>query len=256
MRKEKFVLLIVVLVLLVQLSGCVKQNTGLDAVDIVIPEIEQPNSDELDDNQDEDEKQSIDEEASIDSDTEDISNVDTSNWSLYRNEYYEFKFPSNIIQISEATDRVILSHKVPFHHQDVCDMRDNPAQKEYIEDFKVRITLYANNLEDSLRQEKDNHILDYYFKNGSLELSNSFISKVDTTYLSGYMIESGAEGCGIFKYYFPISQKLTMVIERDYGDLRSISLLVDELKNQPGIILPESETEVFYDILNSIKFKF
>jgi hypothetical protein len=82
-----------------------------------------------------------------------------------------------------------------------------------------------------------------------------FIDEFELGSLKGYRITSGAEGCGWYQYYFPLSSKNTLLVTRNF--ITEFKPIIKDHKKYlelPGIIPPDKEEKLFKQILSNIRF--
>jgi len=152
---------------------------------------------------------------------EDIPAEDTTT-STYTNDLYTFNYNSGLTPVETEHGVSFTSYQtVEKSVSPLCDERDIdlPVDHELL-DFNFYLELLDMDLKDALEEQGDNFVAsDYYnetektltLEEGFLEVS-ALGSEADTEDIQGYRVTSGAEGCGIQTFYFPISETQTLTI--------------------------------------------
>jgi hypothetical protein len=189
-----------------------------------------------------------------------IETVDTKDWKTYKDEEQgiEFKYPKNFT-LDESSSGVSLMHEVSFKHLDPCDLRDGMHELDSITDFNAKLQLLPANAEGAVKKTYASPA--DVIKNNKPILSEGFVEEYSAGDLKGFKIRLGAEGCGIETYYFEISSKQTLVVERHFDSTRTFGVI--GVNNQfktsaqilalPQIISPENEMEMFDLVLSSVE---
>lgn len=172
----------------------------------------------------------------------------------YTTDQFEFQYPS-ILKASKNLENVVITHSIPYDHPDPCDFKGDGGPLKDIKDFNVSIALYNLNMKETLKKTGSDYLIEEIYKNDEITTFDSFEEyKVGT--LVGYKQMEGVEGCGQYKYYFPISATQTLFVNRAFvTELLSISLDAESNMKLPGIIIPDKEEEYLNQILTSFKMK-
>jgi len=175
------------------------------------------------------------------------------NLKTYRGSSFEFQYPSNISLVSKG-ETVTLAHAVPYRHTDLCDMRDGARPLDKITDFDVALQLYKKSLNETVRANIPENMIQDYFQGNSIKVSPGFIDDFKSGNLKGYKITEGVEGCGVYKYYLPLSANATLYLARSFvPEFNPINTEYQKYLNVPGVIPPEQEEKIFQSILSSFK---
>lgn len=179
------------------------------------------------------------------------------NWQTYRNEEFgfEFRYSADTLRLSEEEGGVLLSHSILYEHQDPCEFRDNIAPLKELTDFKVAIQVLNKSLKEAVMAKEGDYLASNFVSETELKLSPNFIDEFSIGSLTGYRITTGVEGCGQYTYYFPLTAKKTLVVNRSFiTEFNPIILDYEKYLNLPGIIVPQEEEKLFNQILSSFKF--
>lgn len=165
-------------------------------------------------------------------------------------------YPNNpVFDVETDADSVAITHAVPYEHADVCDAVGTGATLAELTDFDVQVTAHEQDLAATVEAlEPEGFVDDHMTANGeSLIAEEGFIDEVTYGDLSGWRITSGAEGCGEYRYYFPIEDELTVTVSRAFvPEYSGINANRDEALAVEGAILPEENDLVFEAIIESI----
>ncbi len=187
-----------------------------------------------------------------------LSSVSTTNpnWKKYSGTLFEFEYP-NLVSLKQESEGVSLGHFIAYKHVNLCDFKGDAPPLEKLSDFSVSLSVFNKNLRDTIQSnEGSNYIVDNFFENNTLKISQGFIDEFTVGSLKGFQITSGVEGCGHFTYYFPISSTKTLFVNRSFiPELSPISSDFKKYLNLSGIISPYQEKEFFVKIISSIKIK-
>lgn len=176
-------------------------------------------------------------------------------WKEYSDNSMQFEYPPNIISVAKSGDKVSLKHSLSYTHNDFCDLKGDGTRLDKFTDFNVSLRVIAKNMKGTL-DETQGWLAKDYFIDGNFKLSPGFVDYFEVGNLKGYRITSGAEGCGNYTYYFPISPSKTLVVVRAFiPELSDINANNKTYFNLPGVIIPDQERELFTKILSSVEFK-
>lgn len=154
-------------------------------------------------------------------------------WKVYRNEKagFEISYPKNFLLV-ELSDRVILSHSVPYKNSGPCDLMGDSKSHTRLTDFSISIQLTTNKVK--------HEFVDGQYKAGLLE---------------GSWVYEGTEGCGYTSYHFPLRTQ-TLVVKRDAVQALSGTSSLwnrEEILKIPGVISSEEAEKIFHQILLSFR---
>jgi hypothetical protein len=141
-----------------------------------------------------------------------------------------FRYPSNI-ELKMINSLPTLHHEIPFANSGDCDMSPSTPQT-MLTDFDLSFEIK---------------------KNTSTPTDYSDGSYTAGTLQGSYRI-SGAEGCGITEYFFPIGSDLLVITRKNIQALSGISTLWDTKKilHIPGVIAKDTAQKMFDQILSTI----
>jgi len=183
---------------------------------------------------------------------------ETANWKTYRNEEFgfEFKYPEEVTKLSKQDDEIILTHSIPlFERPDPCDFKGDAPPIKGLTDFKVNIKVVGKNLRDTIIAQESDYFVSNFLPNNELKMEPNFIDEFNIDSLKGYRITSSIEGCGEYKYYFPLNSKNTLFIKRSFiTEFQPITPNYKEYLALPGIIPPVEEERLFNNIVSTFKF--
>jgi len=199
----------------------------------------------------------------LEKESEELLEGETSDWKIYSYKgkagyEFEFKYPE-IITISRDLGLWIdMVHSVPLEHDDLCDGRGDAPPLEELVDFEITIYVPQIDLIHAMCNapyDYDVDCSDYVIDNKVITIPG-YVDEAIIGSLKGYRKTVGAEGCGMYEYYFPLSQEVTLVIWRSFRPELNprISTLAEEYLEIPGIINPEEEEEIFNQMFSSFKF--
>jgi hypothetical protein len=185
------------------------------------------------------------------------SEDETKDWKIYQfiKPGFEIKYPADIIKISKEGEKLFLIHSIPFEHENPCDLiGDAPPLMELI-DFRVSVQVFNKSFKETIKTNEYPDFVAGYLVEDSLKVDHGFIDDVRIGSLRGYLITAGAEGCGIYTYYFPLDFDNTLKVERTFiTELQPVIRNYKEYLKLPGIIPPDEEERLFNQILSSFKF--
>ncbi|MDO8495382.1 MAG: GerMN domain-containing protein [bacterium] len=171
----------------------------------------------------------------------------------YRNDHFEFNYPA-LLQLTEKGSVITLKHEVPFDHQDPCDFKGDAPRLSTVTDFNASLQLFDRNLEGTV-DAKQPFLKNDILLNGQMK-TNGLAEPYQAGMLRGFVVNTGAEGCGIETYYFPVETGRTLVVERRYSpDRTQLITYYEQVLALPGIITPEEEMRIFREVLSSVDFK-
>jgi len=178
---------------------------------------------------------------------------ETNDWKVYNGSSFEFKYPK-ILSLSQQEERILLNHSIKYQHANPCDFKGDAPQLDKLTDFNVSLRVFDKNLKDTVETNESSDIIKNFFKGDTVELSPGFIDKFNIGSLTGYQITIGVEGCGMYTYYFPLTQNKTLAVTRSFiSEFLPINADSQKYLSLPGIITPSQEEEFFNSILLSFK---
>ena len=177
-------------------------------------------------------------------------------WKKYSDISFEFEYPS-LISVKQEEGIITLNHSIVYKHNSPCDFKDDAPPLEKLSDFGVSLMVSNKNLKDTVQSnEGSDYVVKNFSENNTLKLSEGFIDKFNVGSFNGFQITSGAEGCGRYTYYFPMSSTKTLVVNRSFiSEFNPINGNYQTYLNLSGIIPPNQEKEFFVKILSSLKVK-
>jgi hypothetical protein len=174
------------------------------------------------------------------------------NLKTYLGNSFQFQYPSLLsASLTPQEESVFLTHSVAYRHPNPCDFRGDGQPLDKITDFNVSLKVFGTSLKDTMRANRGD-LVEQFFQGSALQTSPGFIDQFDIGSLHGYRITSGAEGCGNFAYYFPLSTNKTLFVSRSFiSEFKPINADYQKYLNVPGVIIPSQEENFFKTILSS-----
>lgn len=165
---------------------------------------------------------------------------------------FSFSYPE-VAKVIEEERGVTLRHMVPYIHRDPCDLQGGDKELTDLTDFSLTLRFFNTGISDAVK-ENSPYSADDIVKDGKVQLSAGYVDEFAAGPLTGYQITSGAEGCGMYEYYFPLSGGRTLYAKfpfvAEFGtaggvlpDIKALAL--------PGIIRKEWAQTYFLKILQS-----
>ncbi len=153
-----------------------------------------------------------------------------SNWKIYKNSLYEFRYPDNL-KLDENNLLPTISHSIPYKNNGGCDMSGLAPTLNNLTDFKVTFDI------------KPANFYPYSTSEGQVTFGN----------LTGKYYTNGVEGCGQIEYYFPLDNK-TLVVKKTLIQALEFSSQADSIIKLPDVISPAKSKEIFSQILSTFKY--
>ncbi|MDP3934608.1 MAG: hypothetical protein Q8Q46_00040 [Candidatus Giovannonibacteria bacterium] len=184
------------------------------------------------------------------------SQTNNQGWKKYSGASLEFEYPS-LISTKQEGETITLNHSIVYKHTNPCNFKGDAPPLDKLSDFGVSLMVSNKNLKDAVQtNEGSDYVVKNFFENNTLKLSEGFIDRFNAGSLNGFQITSGAEGCGRYTYYFPMSSTKTLVVNRSFiSEFSPVNGDYQTYLNLSGIIPPNQEKEFFVKILSSLKVK-
>jgi hypothetical protein len=173
----------------------------------------------------------------------------------FKNNWLTFRYPATLA-LKDQGGIVGLTHSVAYPHPNFCELRGGAKQLDAIIDFNLSFTLIDKSLKNAVRDIIPSNIINDYFKSDSVNLTPGYIDELNTGVLKGYRITNGAEGCGEYAYFFPLSPDSTLRVTRAFvSEFQPINANAQTYLKVPGIIPPDEEKNIFQNILLSLRIQ-
>jgi hypothetical protein len=171
----------------------------------------------------------------------------------YEDPSISFKYPAEL-SVTKTDSDIAVTHSVPYTHPNPCDFIGGAEPLEVVTDIGFTMQVYELSLGDVVRLHESEFLQQEYFANDTFKLEPGFIDTVSYGSLKGYKVTSGAEGCGVYTYYFPVGNK-TLFVQRPFNSDLNVSsdTSAETHLKLPGIIPPDKAETYFADILISTK---
>ena len=145
-----------------------------------------------------------------------------------------FLYPKNLA-VSSMNDTATVHHSVAYAHTSTCNEHGMATQVPDIADVNITFAVKAGSMKATMGDVAPENIAAYQSGN-----------------LNGYRVTSGAASCGSLVYYFPISEKKTLVVTRVLpAELSPYDADYAQASHLPGIISAQDENVIFTAILSS-----
>lgn len=173
-------------------------------------------------------------------------------WKVFKSEIngIRFEHPENFL-ISENGNIVSISHSVRRQHYYPCDFSDEPTLRHEFTDFSMSLTLSDKSLE-----EKMHGIINVpgFEEDLAAGKGKEWFEVYEAGNLKGYRFESGAEGCGMRDYLFPLSQgKILHVTESVLYHPPTVEGQGGQTEKLNGILLSNDRDQIFRQILETFE---
>lgn len=181
--------------------------------------------------------------------------LDTSEWLTshsFKSNLY-ISYPRDFMTSWDG-GKVTLDHSWPLRHADPCDFKGDAPGLEKLTDFRAALEVVKSPMKEIVKKNEAESFVSEYFRNDRFALSEGFIEEFSVGTLRGYRITSGVEGCGRWRYYFPLDPNTTLVVDRDFGEFLSLTNLQATYGTNPSAILPDRADGIFNEILKSFYY--
>ncbi len=171
------------------------------------------------------------------------------------NEAFTLKYPTTPFTSETSTNKLTLTHNVAYQHADVCDAKGDAAPLDDLTDFDVSFESYDKNLADTVTALEPTGFADENLSEDKSEFvaQDGFIEQVTIGKLDGWRVISGAEGCGEYRYYFPIAGNKTLVVRRAFvPEFSDINANQKEALAVEGALSPAQADAAFDAILKAV----
>lgn len=181
--------------------------------------------------------------------------VQNKNIKTYNGSAFSFQYPTDLT-LGFKGEAVTLTHAVDYRHNDLCNMRDGVRQLNELTDFNVTLAYYKKPMSDTIQATVPSNMVGDYLNGTSLKVTPGFIDEYQAGNLKGYKITSGAEGCGVYTYYFPLTSGTTLYATQAFvPEFQPINPDYQKYLRIPGIISPDKEETYFQTVVTSFKAK-
>ena len=159
------------------------------------------------------------------------------------------------LAVKTAPLQISVSRTVPYGPiPNPCDQRGDPAMLESITDFDVTMELITK---EAAIVEVDSYAYDdetklsaqRFLQTGTQDPELELVS-IGT--LRGLDISAHVEGCGLFKYLFPIGNTEVLSVSRRFTLPRYL-LLSEQTRKEGILIMKDEEERLFEDMLKSFR---
>jgi len=167
---------------------------------------------------------------------------------------FQLTYPKKLI-LEGTKSKVRLFHSIRWRHPNPCafsddDVPDIDLLTDFILDLEVVSGPLGRVVGDLLSY--DPHI--EYAGDLPKERGEGWFEDFQVRSLKGYLVQQGVEGCGAWKYLFPLKDGRILIVTRGMiTELSGISGLKNDALKVPGVITPEEEERMFREILASFK---
>jgi len=168
---------------------------------------------------------------------------------------FTLRYPKNILDHTEENGALLLSHAVPYDHQDPCDFQGGAPDLKNLTDFEVRFELFEKDLKTIVTEKEGPSFVQEYLGTGQMKTSPGFIDPYTIGTLKGSQVTMGVENCGLYHYYFPLSDGKTLFVERSFITMMRDETMRKKVQNLPNVFLPEKEENWFKAILQTFQQK-
>lgn len=167
-------------------------------------------------------------------------------------------YPENTFSsVLPADNTITFSHSVPWEHPDACDFQGTGKQLDQLTDFAVSITAFNEEFAAVVSKHEPADFVSSHLTADKISLTEEpgFVDGVSVGELTGFKVTSGVEGCGEYRYYFPLNETLTLFVRRAFvAEFSDVFANHDTALRLPDILSPEQADMIFADIIASVKF--
>jgi hypothetical protein len=167
---------------------------------------------------------------------------------------YEIASSSSILLIHHD-GWAVFEHTLLHEHPNPCRFApEDPETLDKIVDFHVAFRLDPRNLAEIIRADSPPEFSEHYLKDGKLVLTFGLIDPYSAGGLSGARIINVKQGCGRWRYYFPLADGRTFIVDR--WRVPELSPALPEsatYQRLPGIIPESNEETLFRQMLESFR---
>lgn len=242
---KKYIVIIITILFLVisfTLPGCVNKTAGTNAI-ITETTIENTTHETISETT----------ETTPNTTTSQSSSSETGDPKVYNGSSFGFEYPK-IISLSQQGEKILLTHSINYQHPNPCDFKGDAPQLDKLTDFNVSLMVSNKNLKDTVDANESSDMIKNSFNGTTVELSPGVIDSFNAGSLTGYRITAGVEGCGMYTYYFSLTQDKILVVTRSFiSEFLPINADSKRYLSLPGIITPTQEEDFFNKILSSFK---
>lgn len=242
---KKYIVIIITILFLVisfTLPGCVNKIAGTNAI-VTEATIENTTHETISETT----------ETTPNTTTSQSSSSETGDPKVYNGSSFVFEYPK-IISLSQQGEKILLTHSINYQHPNPCDFKGDAPQLDKLTDFNVSLMVSNKNLKDTVDANENSDMIKNSFNGTTVELSPGVIDSFNAGSLTGYRITVGVEGCGMYTYYFSLTQDKTLVVTRSFiSEFLPINVDSKKYLSLPGIITPIQEEDFFNKILSSFK---
>ena len=182
----------------------------------------------------------------------------TRSWSVYKSDsiHLQFRVPA-FVTVSENVAEIIISHNIPFVHNDYCDFVGNKPQPTTLDDVSITFSIS----DDPLREVLKNTLGGTDQLESVLDESNHFVLQADFVdefkigSLIAHRVRYSVEGCGM-NYYFILMGNRTLIAQiPEQGDLYDTSSQYNNYKTllEPDPYSREQQAQLLKDIVSTMR---
>ncbi len=156
-----------------------------------------------------------------------LSDEEMRQWKTYTDNSITFRYPGKVT-LRKRNGRILLTHSIKLYHLDPCDYSGDNEEIHNLIDFKVSLEIVNGDGRSKVPQNQ---------------------GEVKIGMLNGESFCSCNEGCGEYRYKFPIGENKTLIVKRDIISIFNAAALRfgddDRARKRPGIIDPVMEERFF-----------
>ncbi|OGC77626.1 MAG: hypothetical protein A2Z27_03100 [candidate division Zixibacteria bacterium RBG_16_50_21] len=189
----------------------------------------------------------------MEAETRKILTFKVSEWKTFENQKpkFEIKYPAGLTAVLDESIRLTLSHALLCVHGDPCDMTDNPVDLQELTDFKIVIEIVEGGLKQAIIKG-ENSAAPSFLVDDTVRSLERYALTIRS--LKGFELPYGVEGCGGFRYYFPLNKSSTLLVGQELiTELGPIIGNYREYRQLPGVIFPDEEERLFKMIISTFR---